>query len=172
VHAETGQSNELDIVGIKEIAERLRRKPQTVALWRHQNRLPEPDGTVSGAPAWHWGTIANWAAEHDRVDAVAVFSQITSGWRVVDGAPVKFEAGAVVREVSAPFPAALPDGTVQKRLRVLGAWDDQWYEITRADYNQATGEADRDTLINLLLGVAIVGVAIAIGAEAAKGGAG
>jgi hypothetical protein len=37
---------ELDIVGVKEIAERLGVKPQTAAAWRHRGLLPPPEGTV------------------------------------------------------------------------------------------------------------------------------
>lgn len=160
-----------DIVGIKEIAERLGRKPQTAALWRHQGLLPVEEGTVSGAPAWHWKTIAGWAASTGRVDAVAEFTAPTSGWRVFDGASVQIQSGAVVRALSAAFPAELPDGTVDDRVRLLLAGDDQWYEIRRADYLGGTGTATQDTLTKLLLGAALVAGAILLGAEAAKGGA-
>jgi hypothetical protein len=34
-----------DIVGIKEIAEQLGRKPQTAALWRHRGLLPKEEGS-------------------------------------------------------------------------------------------------------------------------------
>jgi len=159
-----------DIVGIKEIAERLGRKPQTAALWRHRGLLPVEEGTVSGAPAWHWGTIAHWAASTGRVDAAAEFVQPTPGWRVLDGIPVQIESGAVVRELSAAFPAELPDGRVERRVRVLGAWDNQWYEVPETAYLQGTGKASTDTLTKLLLGAALVAGAIILGGEAAKGG--
>jgi hypothetical protein len=158
-----------DIVGIKEIAERLGRKPQTVALWRHRQLLPGEEGTVSGAPAWHWETIARWAASTGRVDAVAEFVEPTSGWRVFDGAPVEIQAGAVVRELSASFPAELPDGSVDKRLRLLLVGDEQWYETQDAEYRHGTGSATTDTLTKLLLGAAIFAGAILLSTEAGKG---
>lgn len=159
-----------DIVGIKEIAERLGRKPQTAALWRHRGLLPQEEGTVSGAPAWHWETIARWAASTGRVDAVAEIVEPTSGWRVFDGAPVEIQTGAVVRELSASFPAELPDGTVDDRVRLLLAGDDQWYEVRAAEYREGTGTATPDTLTKLLLGAALVAGAILLGADAGKGG--
>lgn len=160
-----------DIVGIKEIAERLGRKPQTAALWRHRGLLPPEEGVVSGAPAWHWKTIAEWAAATGRVDAVAEFVEPAAGWRVFDGMPVKIETGAVVRDLSQPFPTELEDGTVESRVRLLGAWDNQWYEVPEDAYRQATGAASTDTLMRMLLGAAFVAGAIILGAEAAKGGA-
>lgn len=159
-----------DIVGIKEIAEWLGRKPQTVALWRHRKLLPDEEGTVSGAPAWHWKTIAEWAAKTGRVDAVAEFVQPTSAWRVVDGQLMTIQAGAVVRERSASFPAELPDGTVDKRVRLLLARDDQWYELRDDEYGSGTGAATQDTLTKLLLGAALIAGAILWGSEASKGG--
>ena len=159
-----------DIVGIKEIAERLGRKPQTAALWRHRGLLPPEEGIVSGAPAWHWGTIARWAAKTGRVDAAAEFVASTPGWRVVDAAEVRIEPGAVVRQLSAAFPAELPGGAVDNRVRVLLVGDDRWYEVPEAAYRQGTGAATTDTLTKLLLGAAIVAGAILIGSEAAKGG--
>lgn len=159
-----------DIVGIKEIAERLGRKPQTAALWRHRGLLPVEEGTVSGAPAWHWETIARWAASTGRVDAVAEFVQPTPGWRVYDGVAVQIQPGAVVRQLSAVFPAELADGRVEQRVRLLGAWDNQWYEVRDSAYRQGTGTASTDTLTKLLLGAALVAGAIILGGEAAKGG--
>src|SRR5215472_4976209 len=49
------------IIGEKEIAARLRVKETTVHQWRSRGLLPEPEGSVSGAPAWHWSTIERWA---------------------------------------------------------------------------------------------------------------
>lgn len=158
-----------DIVGIKEIAERLGRKPQTAALWRHRGLLPPEEGTVSGAPAWHWRTIAGWAAATGRVDAVAEFVQPTRGWRVFDGAAVVIQQGAVVRQLSPPFPQQLMDGRTEQRIRLRGAWDNQWYEVPEVAYGQGTGAASPDTLTKLLLGAAVLAGVIILGGEAAKG---
>jgi hypothetical protein len=157
-----------DIVGIKEIAERLGRKPQTAALWRHRGILPPEEGIVSGAPAWHWRTIAGWAVATGRVDAVAEFAQPTSGWRVVDGVSVEIQPGAVVRQLSPPFPQELADGRTEQRIRLQGAWDNQWYEVPEASYRQGTGAASQDALTKLLLGAAVLAGVIILGGEAAK----
>jgi hypothetical protein len=55
-------------VGLVEIAERLGVKPKTVQMWRYRKLLPEPAGTVSGAPAWPWHVIRRWAIETGRLD--------------------------------------------------------------------------------------------------------
>lgn len=55
-----------DPVGLKEIAERLGYKVQTVQLWSHQGDLPEPPWRVSGQPAWDWPTIATWAQQRGK----------------------------------------------------------------------------------------------------------
>ena len=159
-----------DIVGIKEMAERLGRRPQTAALWRHRGLLPPEEGTVSGAPAWRWETIARWAASTGRVDAVAEFVRPTAAWRVFDGAAVEIQADAVIRQVSPAFPAQLQDGRVEQRVRLLGAWDDQWYEVAEDAYRRGTGAASTDTLTKLLLGAALAVGVIVLGGEAAKGG--
>jgi hypothetical protein len=75
-----------------------------------------------------------------------------------------------VRELSASFPAELPDGTVDDRVRLLLAGDSQWYEIQDSEYRHGTGTATTDTLTKLLLGAAIVAGAILLGSEAAKAG--
>jgi hypothetical protein len=49
----------MDVVGEKEIAERLGVPANTVHVWRKRGVLPEPDGFVSGMPAWDWSTIRN-----------------------------------------------------------------------------------------------------------------
>ena len=56
----------LRIVGIKEIAERLGVAQQTAAVWRFRGLLPEPEGYVSGMPAWRWVTIWRWARRTGR----------------------------------------------------------------------------------------------------------
>ncbi len=45
------------MVGEKEIAERLGVRPNTVHVWMKRGVLPQPDGLVSGMPAWNWSTI-------------------------------------------------------------------------------------------------------------------
>lgn len=104
-----------------------------------------------------------------RVDAVAEFVQPTAGWRVVDGASVEIQSGAVVRQLSPPFPQQLLDGKTEQRIRLQGAWDDQWYEVPEAAYRQGTGAASQDTLTKLLLGAAVLVGVIILGGEAAKG---
>lgn len=53
-------------VGIAEIAEALGMRRQTVAVWKVRGLLPPPRWTVSGAPAWRWGEIADWAERTGR----------------------------------------------------------------------------------------------------------
>jgi hypothetical protein len=55
------------IVGEKEIAERLRVPVNTVHQWAKRGLLPTAEGTVSGAPAWHWGTVESWARSTGRM---------------------------------------------------------------------------------------------------------
>ena len=74
-----------------------------------------------------------------------------------------------MRQVSAPFPAQLTDGEIEERVRLLGAWDNQWYEVAGTAYRHGTGAASPDTLTKLLLGAALVAGAIFLGGEAAKG---
>ena len=57
----------MDIVGEKEIAQRLRVAPNTVHQWSKRARLPAADGRVSGMPAWHWNTIESWARATGRL---------------------------------------------------------------------------------------------------------
>jgi predicted DNA-binding transcriptional regulator AlpA len=62
--------SELDptaIVGAKEIAEMLRVPPNTVHQWAKRGQLPPPEGSASGAPAWHWSTIQAWARDTGRL---------------------------------------------------------------------------------------------------------
>ncbi len=58
------------IVGEKEIAARLCVKEPTVHQWRSRGLLPDPDGWVSGAPAWHWPNIERWAWSTGRMPHV------------------------------------------------------------------------------------------------------
>ncbi len=47
-------------VGLAEIAERLGATRIVVDQWRTRGRLPAPDWTVGGRPAWRWSTIEEW----------------------------------------------------------------------------------------------------------------
>jgi hypothetical protein len=53
-------------VGCTDIATRLGVKPQTVQMWHWRGLLPEPDWTVSGAPAWDWNNVHEWARSTGR----------------------------------------------------------------------------------------------------------
>jgi hypothetical protein len=57
----------MDIVGEKEIAERLKVAPNTVHQWSKRALLPAADGRVSGMPAWHWNTVESWARATGRL---------------------------------------------------------------------------------------------------------
>jgi hypothetical protein len=57
----------VDPVGVREIAERLGARRQTVAIWHHRGLLPPARWTVSGAPAWNWPDIERWAARTGRL---------------------------------------------------------------------------------------------------------
>lgn len=57
----------LDIVGVREIADLLGVKPETPKAWRVRGLLPEPDGWVSGRPAWRRSTILKWAEQTGRM---------------------------------------------------------------------------------------------------------
>jgi hypothetical protein len=157
----------LDIVGLKEIAERLGVKQQTAAAWRYRRLLPPEEGTVSGAPAWTWSRIESWAEATGRLGGVAEFlADKTAGVRVFDGAPVEITAGVVVRQVSPPFPHQLPSGRVEKRIRFLAASDSQWYEVPQHTYLKATGAAD-DRMRKAIFAGALAGAIILVG-EASK----
>lgn len=56
-----------DPVGIKEIAERLNVKRQTVDTWLQRHLLPAPRWTVGGRPAWNWPDIQQWATDTGRL---------------------------------------------------------------------------------------------------------
>jgi hypothetical protein len=161
----------MDIVGIKEIAERLGVKQQTAAAWRHRGLLPDQEGTVSGAPAWSWGTIEHWARYTGRLGGVAEFvAERTQGWRVMDGTEVQITAGVVVQQVSQPFPHQLPDGRVQQRVRFLAAVDSQWYELPNDAYQKGIGAASDDSVGKALLAAGAILGAIIIAGEASKQG--
>jgi hypothetical protein len=59
-----------EIVGEKEVAGMLAVQENTVHQWRARGNLPQPDGFVSGNPAWNWSTIQNWADATGRAPSV------------------------------------------------------------------------------------------------------
>ncbi len=64
----TGASDDPDtIVGLKEIAARLRVKPKTPQRWKARGLLPDPLAIPGGRPVWRWGVIENWAYETGRL---------------------------------------------------------------------------------------------------------
>jgi hypothetical protein len=164
---------EMDIVGLKEIAMRMGVKQQTAAAWRHRGLLPAPEGTVSGAPAWQWQTIEEWAIRTGRVGGVAEFvAESTPAFRVLDFSRVQIGAGVVVRQVSQPFPQPMEDGRLESHVRIQAALDDNWYQLAQSAYLRATGTTeDTATRVGkaLLAGAAIAGAIIVIG-EASKQG--
>ena len=159
----------MDVVGLKDIAERLNVKQQTAAAWKHRGLLPEPEWIVSGMPAWSWETIAYWAARTGRAGAVAEFTtDVAPAWRVLDAAEVRIPAGVVVRQASPPFPLQLPGGRVVKRIRFL-APDGQWYELPHESYLRGTGAASPDSVAKVLLAGAAAIAGIIVLNEATKG---
>jgi hypothetical protein len=61
-----------DVIGAREIAERLDVKPGTVHMWRQREKdlkvpMPEPRGWVSGYPWWSWPEVKRWAKETGRL---------------------------------------------------------------------------------------------------------
>jgi len=73
----------VDIVGEREIAERLSVPANTVHTWSKRGILPQPEGTVSGMPAWEWPTIENWARSTGRLPGLrlAILSALALGPR-------------------------------------------------------------------------------------------
>lgn len=158
-----------DIVGIKEIAERLNVRQQTAAQWRHRGILPEPEGTVSGAPAWRWVTIESWARATGRVGGVAeIVTEGKIAWRLPANEPVTLSVGLVVRALSQPFPQPLTDGRIEAHVRFL-ANDGWWYQLAHDSYLRATGVKGEGPGVGaaLLAGAAVIG-AIAVAAAASQ----
>lgn len=56
-----------ELVGVKEIAELLGIDRATVASWRHQGRLPNPDYIISNNPVWFTCEIIFWVHHNDYV---------------------------------------------------------------------------------------------------------
>lgn len=57
-----------DPVGLMEIADRLGVDRKTPVRWRQRGVFPEPRWTVSGAPAWNWPDIEEWARKTGRIE--------------------------------------------------------------------------------------------------------
>lgn len=58
----------LDLVGLKEAAERLDRPRITVRMWRKTDpTFPEPDVTIGAGPIWQWKRIEKWARQTGRL---------------------------------------------------------------------------------------------------------
>ncbi len=60
-----------DLVGLSEIADRLRVKRQTTKQWKLRGILPPPKWTVGSTPIWEWSTIEKWAKKTGRWPAEA-----------------------------------------------------------------------------------------------------
>ena len=59
-----------DPVGVAEIADRLKVKQQTVAMWKYRGKsvgLPEPRWEISRLPAWEWRDVEKWARQTGRL---------------------------------------------------------------------------------------------------------
>ena len=56
-----------ELVGVKEIAELLGIDRATVASWRHQSRLPNPDYKISDIPVWFTCEIIFWVHHNDYI---------------------------------------------------------------------------------------------------------
>jgi len=73
------------VVGEKEIADRLEVKENTVHQWFIRHALPEPEGAVSGNPAWNWKTIELWAWTTGRlpdlrIRILSILSKVTGAF--------------------------------------------------------------------------------------------
>ena len=84
----------MDIVGAKEIAERLGIPENTVHMWSKRRLLPEPDGTVSGMAAWRWVTIRNWL--QSRGDVSGLRRQVLTFMASVQGGETSAIRNAMV----------------------------------------------------------------------------
>jgi hypothetical protein len=64
-------NDQVDLVGVPEIAERLGVPRRSVITWRYTHRrrppkppwqpFPEPRLVVSGRPVWDWAEVERWA---------------------------------------------------------------------------------------------------------------
>jgi len=53
----------LDIVGIKEIAERTGKPESLIRTWVSRGKLPPRDFTIGGRPAWRWFELKRKCAD-------------------------------------------------------------------------------------------------------------
>lgn len=57
-----------DPVGITEIAERLRARPNTVSNWvKRFDDFPDPLFTLAAGRVWEWADITTWATAHHKI---------------------------------------------------------------------------------------------------------
>lgn len=66
-HPRETRLEDLDLVGVAEIAARLQVKPQTVSMWKIRGLLPAPFVALRMGDVWSWPTIASWAARTGRL---------------------------------------------------------------------------------------------------------
>jgi hypothetical protein len=158
-----------DIVGIKEISQRLGVRQQTAGAWHHRGLLPEAEGTVSGAPAWRWVTIEQWARATGRIGGLAeVVTDGVMAWRLPTAEALTLPVGLVVRTLSTPFPQPLTDGRIDSHVRFL-ANDRCWYQLPHDSYQRAIGaKAEGPGLGTFLLGAAAVIGAAVVADQASK----
>lgn len=67
---QTAYAPTVEPVGLAEIAQRLGVSRQAAKNWRTRGTrepLPAPRWTVSGAPAWEWDEIEEWAKRTGRL---------------------------------------------------------------------------------------------------------
>jgi hypothetical protein len=58
----TTTSDDLDLLGLTDIARLLDVAPATPKTWRYRGLLPEPYATVAGRPVWQRQQILDWHA--------------------------------------------------------------------------------------------------------------
>ena len=97
-------TDDLDVVGIKEIALRLHVRQQTAAAWKFRGLLPPAEGMVSGAPAWRWSTIATWAATRParRSGMVTLRAIAAAGWDLRNAVEAERLAWVAIGQLDPP----------------------------------------------------------------------
>lgn len=64
--------NDCDVVGLKEIAERLHMRAATLHMIRYRGHFsPTAIAVVSGVPVWLWSDVVEWARATGRMDTDA-----------------------------------------------------------------------------------------------------
>ena len=58
----------LDLVGPRDVAERLGIPRNTVLAWKLRGQLPEPELIISRIPIWRWETIHAWYEDRKSTD--------------------------------------------------------------------------------------------------------